>query len=430
MAPGSKVVTEYLEKSGLMDDLDQLGFNVVGYGCTTCIGNSGPLPPHVLEKVQGEDLVVCSVLSGNRNFEGRVQQDVKANYLMSPPLVVAYALAGTIELDLQTEAIGKDRDGQDVFLRDIWPTQEEVAAVVEAHVTSDLFRKSYADVFEGDEKWNEIEVTQSELYAWDEDSTYVKNPPYFDTMMSYAPHTVDDLNGMVVLAKLGDSITTDHISPAGSIRANSPAGEWLIAHGVEPAMFNSYGARRGHDEVMVRGTFANVRLRNQLAPGTEGGFTTYLPTGEVMTIFAASEFYKARGKGLIILAGKEYGTGSSRDWAAKGTALLGVRAVLAQSFERIHRSNLVGMGVLPLEFLPGESADALGLSGQEEFSLVGFSEDFAEGFPQGKVLRMRATTDGGHVKAFDVRVRLDTPQEMQYYRHGGILHYVLRSLIA
>ena len=429
LAPGSRVVTEYLKKGGLLDDLEQVGFNVVGYGCTTCIGNSGPLPEWVSKKVTENDLVVCSVLSGNRNFEGRIQQEVKANYLMSPPLVVAYALAGTLDIDLQTDSLGKDRDGNDVFLKDIWPTQAEVASVIESSLSSDLFRSSYADVFKGDEKWAEIAAGSGERYSWDSDSTYIKNPPYFQDMDKQAPDRVEDLNGMNVLAMLGDSVTTDHISPAGSIKLNSPAGEYLVSRGVEPSMFNSYGARRGHDEVMVRGTFANIRLRNLIAPGTEGGFTTHWPTNEVVTIFEASERYKKSGTPLIVIAGKEYGTGSSRDWAAKGTFLLGVRAVLAQSFERIHRSNLVGMGVLPLEFMSGESASTLGLSGKEEMSLVGFAAAHAEGFSGGKVLDMRATDDSGNTKVFQVKVRIDTPQEVQYYRNGGILQYVLRQLL-
>jgi len=355
LAPGSKVVTEYLEKSKLLDDLNQIGFNVVGYGCTTCIGNSGPLPEWVSKKVQEDDLVVCSVLSGNRNFEGRIQQDIKANYLMSPPLVVAYALAGTMEIDLQNDPLGKDRDGNDVYLKDIWPTQASVAEVIESSIDRDLFERSYTDVFKGDEKWAAIDAPSSDLFAWNGDSTYIKNPPYFAGMSKEAPSRVADLVGLRALAVLGDSITTDHISPAGAIKLNSPAGQYLVGRGVEPKMFNSYGARRGHDEVMVRGTFANVRLRNQLAPGTEGGFTTYLPTGEVTTIYDASVLYKQSGTPLIVIAGKEYGSGSSRDWAAKGTNLLGIKVVLAESFERIHRSNLVGMGILPLEFTGGDN---------------------------------------------------------------------------
>lgn len=424
LAPGSKVVTEYLQKSGLLDDLNQIGFNVVGYGCTTCIGNSGPLPDAVAKKIQENDLVVCSVLSGNRNFEGRIQQDIKANYLMSPPLVVAYALAGTMEIDLQNDPIGKDRDNNDVFLRDIWPTQAEVAGFIESSIDRELFTKSYAGVFQGDEKWAEINAPGGELFEWEDSSTYIKNPPYFQGMSRQAPEKVPDLIGLRALAVLGDSITTDHISPAGSIKLSSPAGKYLTDRGVEAKMFNSYGARRGHDEVMVRGTFANVRLRNQLAPGTEGGFTTFLPTGEVTTIYEASVQYRLSGIPLIVIAGKEYGSGSSRDWAAKGTNLLGIKIVLAESFERIHRSNLVGMGIVPLEFVNGENRESLGLTGHEEFSLVGFSDALANGFADGKILTMQAG-----LREFKVKVRIDTPQEYQYYRNGGILHYVLRQLL-
>lgn len=429
LAPGSKVVTEYLRKAGLLDDLEQVGFSVVGYGCTTCIGNSGPLPEWVSKKVQEEQLVVCSVLSGNRNFEGRIQQEVKANYLMSPPLVVAYSLAGTLDIDLQADPIGQDRDGNDVYLRDIWPSQADVAEVVEATLSRDLFVESYRDVFEGDEKWAAINAGHGELFEWDPASTYIKKPPYFEGMEAVADSEVDDLNGMQVLALLGDSITTDHISPAGSIKQQSPAGQYLISRGVEPAMFNSYGARRGHDEVMVRGTFGNVRLRNQLVPGSEGGVTIHHPSGEVMSIYEAAQRYKAKGTPLIVIAGKEYGSGSSRDWAAKGTFLLGVKAVLAESFERIHRSNLVGMGVLPLQFVPGQNAATLGLTGTEEFSLMELSYQAGRGFPDGKTLRMRATSADGDVKAFDVVVRIDTPKELEYYRNGGILQYVLRQLL-
>ncbi len=424
LAPGSRVVTEYLQKSGLLDDLNQIGFNVVGYGCTTCIGNSGPLPDAVAKTVQEEDLVVCSVLSGNRNFEGRIQQDVKANYLMSPPLVVAFALAGTLEIDLKKDPIGKDRDGTDVFLSDLWPTQEEVASYVESSIDRELFTKSYADVFKGDEKWANIDAPKGSLFEWEDSSTYIKNPPYFQGMSRVAPEKVADLYGMRALAVLGDSITTDHISPAGSIKLNSPAGKYLTERGVDARMFNSYGARRGHDEVMVRGTFANVRLRNLLAPGTEGGFTTYLPTGEVTTIYDASVQYKLTGTPLVVIAGKEYGSGSSRDWAAKGTNLLGIKMVLAESFERIHRSNLVGMGILPVEFMPGENRESLGLTGTETFNLIGLADALASGFSAGKVLRVEADA-----KEFSVKVRIDTPQEIQYYRNGGILHYVLRQLL-
>ncbi len=430
LAPGSRVVTEYLKKANLLDDLEKVGFHVVGYGCTTCIGNSGPLPDWVSKQVQDEELVVCSVLSGNRNFEGRVQQEVKANYLMSPPLVVAYALAGTMEINLQNDPIGKDGAGNDVFLRDIWPSQEDVASVIEAAVSRELFVSSYEDVFEGDEKWAEIDGGGGSRFEWEDESTYIKNPPYFRDMTAYAPREVQDLNSMKVLALLGDSITTDHISPAGAIKANSPAGEWLQSRGVLPKDFNSYGSRRGHDEVMVRGTFANIRLRNQLAPGTEGGFTVHHPTGEVVSIFEAAERYAKRETKLLVIAGKEYGTGSSRDWAAKGTYLLGVKAVLAESFERIHRSNLIGMGVLPLQFMPGENAATLGLNGTEEFSLLELAYNVDLHFREGKTLRMRATDANGDVKSFDVLVRIDTPKELEYYRNGGILQYVLRQLLA
>ncbi|MBS1716748.1 MAG: aconitate hydratase AcnA [Armatimonadetes bacterium] len=428
IAPGSRVASDILLKAGLQQYLDQLRFNIVGYGCTTCIGNSGPLPDVISKKVNEENLVVAAVLSGNRNFEGRISPDVKANYLMSPPLVVAYALAGSIEVDLTKDPLGEDKDGKPVYLSDIWPTQKEVAEAVAAAVKTELFTTNYAGVFKGDEKWNGISVEGSDVYAWDSGSTYVKNPPYFDDLTKEPAAKVNELTGMRVLAVLGDSVTTDHISPAGSIKANSPAGEYLMARGVEPKMFNSYGSRRGNDEVMVRGTFANIRLRNQLAPGTEGGFTTYLPTGEVTTIFDASEKYKKSGTPLMILAGKEYGSGSSRDWAAKGPFLLGVKAVIAESFERIHRSNLVGMGIVPLEFMPGENRETLGLTGHETFDLVGLSDGIATGFSGGKTLTVKATADG-KTKEFKALVRIDTPNEVQYYRHGGILQYVLRQLL-
>lgn len=424
LAPGSRVITDIYEKSGLNVPLDTLGFNVVGYGCTTCIGNSGPLPTEISKRINEDNLVVASVLSGNRNFEGRINQDIKANYLMSPPLVVAYALAGSIHVDLKNDPIGVDPTGEPVYLRDIWPSQDEINEVVRTSADRSIFETNYRDVFKGDEKWQEIEVTGSDLFAWNSDSTYVQNPPYFVGMDATAPTSVPDLHGMTALAKLGDSITTDHISPAGSIKLNSPAGQYLTERGVPAHMFNSYGSRRGNHEVMIRGTFANVRLRNQLAPGTEGGFTTYLPTGDVTTIFDASMRYQEAGTPLLILAGKEYGSGSSRDWAAKGTAMLGVKAVLAESFERIHRSNLVGMGVVPLEFMPGENAESLGLTGTESFDLVGLSDAVARGFDSGKTLTMRAGD-----KEFSVRVRIDTPQEVQYYLNGGILPFVLRSLL-
>jgi len=424
LAPGSRVATDMFKRTGLLDYLERLHFDVVGYGCTTCIGNSGPLPQAISERVNTDNLVVCSVLSGNRNFEGRVNQDVKANYLMSPPLVVAYALAGTIDIDLTREPLGRGKDG-DVYLKDIWPSQAEIGVMLAMGVKRDFYVDNYADVFRGDDKWNAIEVSGADQFQWDAASTYVKNPPYFDGMPAEAPAEVADLKGMRCLALLGDSVTTDHISPAGSIKLNSPAGSYLTEHGVAPAMFNSYGSRRGNDEVMVRGTFANIRLRNQLAPGTEGGFSVYLPTGEVTTIYEAAERYKADGTPLIVIAGKEYGTGSSRDWAAKGTLMLGIKAVLARSFERIHRSNLIGMGVLPLEFDEGGSAESLGLSGKETFDLEGLRRGVATEFRDGKVLTMSANG-----KSFPVKVRIDTPQELQYYRNGGILQYVLRQLLA
>ncbi|MBS1723784.1 MAG: aconitate hydratase AcnA [Armatimonadetes bacterium] len=429
LAPGSRVVTEYLRKSGLLDDLEAIGFNVVGYGCTTCIGNSGPLPPDVAKAVEDQDLTVVSVLSGNRNFEGRVQQAVKANYLMSPPLVVAYSLVGSIDVDLLNDPIGTAKDGSTVYLRDVWPTQQEISDMVHGHITREMFTRSYAGVFDGDDQWKEIEVTGGQRYEWSESSTYVRRAPYFEGMPKEAPTAVNDLCGLKVLALLGDSVTTDHISPAGSIKLNSPAGEYLTAKGVAPALFNSYGSRRGNHEVMIRGTFANVRLRNQLAPGTEGGFTTYPAGGEVTTIFDASTRYEAAGESLIVIAGKEYGTGSSRDWAAKGTMLLGAKVVLAESFERIHRSNLIGMGVLPLQFKSGDNAASLGLTGAETYSLVGLSQAFQSSFAGGKTLVMTATDSNGNTKTFDVLVRLDTPTEADYYRHGGVLQYVLRQLI-
>jgi len=431
LAPGSRVVTEYLKKAGLDRDLEKLGFHTVGYGCTTCIGNSGPLPPEISEQIDRENLVVCSVLSGNRNFEGRINSEVKANYLMSPPLVVAYAIAGRMDIDLYHEPLGTGSDGTPVYLKEIWPTQQEIQEMIGRSVSADLFRKNYAAVYEGDEQWNALKIPEGDLYSWPE-STYVKLPPYFDKMPKEAPETVNDIHGARVLALLGDSITTDHISPAGSIKLKSPAGEYLVQHGVtDPLKFNSYGSRRGNHEVMVRGTFANVRLRNQLAPETEGGFTTYLPATEVMTIFAASERYQAEGTPLIILAGKEYGSGSSRDWAAKGPNLLGVKVVIAESYERIHRSNLLGMGVLPLQFAAGESAASLKLTGGEVFEIVGLSEGVANSFANGRTVKVKAAGEnGGAVIEFDATVRIDTDQELLYYRNGGILQYVLRQLLA
>jgi aconitate hydratase len=429
LAPGSRVATEMYKKVGLLRYQEELKFDVVGYGCTTCIGNSGPLPQAISQHVNSENLVVCSVLSGNRNFEGRINQDIKANYLMSPPLVVAYALAGTINIDLTTDPLGEDEEGRPVYLKDIWPTQAEIAEALAKGVQRELYVDNYADVFKGDDKWNSIEVFGADKFEWDKDSTYIKNPPYFDGMTKEAPERVAELTGMRCLALLGDSVTTDHISPAGSIKLNSPAGSYLTGHDVDAKMFNSYGSRRGNHEVMVRGTFANIRLRNLLAPGTEGGFTVYLPTGEVTTIYDAAVQYKQDGTPLLVIAGKEYGTGSSRDWAAKGTTMLGIRAVLAQSFERIHRSNLIGMGVLPLEFMPGESATTLKLTGKETFDLQGLQEAAAGEFANGKVLKLIARSEDAE-KVIQVRVRIDTPQELLYYKNGGILQYVLRQLLS
>jgi aconitate hydratase len=420
LAPGSKVVMDYYDRAGLLPYLDKLGFNLVGYGCTTCIGNSGPLPPAISAAVNEDDLAVVSVLSGNRNFEGRINQDVKMNYLASPPLVVAYALAGTMDIDLVSEPLGSDADGQPVYLADIWPTPDEVSSVVASAVSSDMFTRDYADVFAGDDNWRGMDVPAGDTFQWDESSTYVRRPPYFDGMPQ-TPAPVSDIHGAKVLAKLGDSVTTDHISPAGSIKATAPAGQYLTEHGIERGDFNSYGSRRGNHEVMIRGTFANIRLRNQLAPGTEGGVT--VKDGNEQSIYDASREYIAEGTPLIVLGGKEYGSGSSRDWAAKGTALLGVRAVLTESFERIHRSNLIGMGVLPLQFKPGESAESLGLTGTETFSITGV-EELNSGVTPGEV---EVTADG---KTFTAVVRIDTPGEADYYRHGGIMQYVLRSLLA
>jgi aconitate hydratase len=425
LAPGSKVVTEYLHKAGLTPYLDQLGFNLVGYGCTTCIGNSGPLPDEIAAIVREKALVVCSVLSGNRNFEGRIQQDVRANYLASPPLVVAYALAGWITKDLTTEPLGEDPSGKPVYLREIWPTEEEIQAAMMRSVTADMFRKSYAEVFEGDERWQRLAVPEGNRFVWDADSTYIRKPTFLEGMtMTSAPPA--DITGARVLALLGDSVTTDHISPAGSIKPDTPAGRYLIEKGVKPSDFNSYGARRGNHEVMVRGTFANVRLRNQLAPGTEGGWTLYQPGGELMTIYDASVKYRDASVPLVIVAGKEYGSGSSRDWAAKGTYLLGVKAVIAESFERIHRSNLVNMGVLPLQFKDGQSAASVKLAGTEEFSILGVASGLK---PRGEV-RVRARAADGTVNEFSTVVRIDTPEELVAFRHGGILPYVVRQLVS
>jgi aconitate hydratase A / 2-methylisocitrate dehydratase len=427
LAPGSKVVTEYLAEAGLTPYLEKLKFHTVGYGCTTCIGNSGPLPQPVADAIEARNLVVASVLSGNRNFEGRINPDVRANYLMSPPLVVAYALAGRIDIDLDKEPLGEDPAGNPVFLRDIWPSSREIADTVGRAVKPAMFEKSYGVVFEGDERWRGLDVPLGDTYAWEGDSTYIKHPPYFEGMPERAA-PIGDLVGARVLAVLGDSVTTDHISPAGNIKKDVPAGQYLIAHGVDPKDFNSYGARRGNHEVMVRGTFANVRLKNLLAPGTEGGVTRHLPDGAPMSIFEASELYAAEKVPLFVLAGKEYGSGSSRDWAAKGPRLLGVRAVIAESYERIHRSNLVGMGIVPLQFLAGQTAASLGLSGEEIFETVGLPELLSSGFSGGRELTVRATDAAGKLKQLRTVVRIDTPQEIAYYQHGGILHYVLRQL--
>jgi aconitate hydratase len=423
LAPGSQVVTEYYEKSGLNTYLDALGFNLVGYGCTTCIGNSCPLPEEVSALVEEKDLVVCSVLSGNRNFEGRIQPQVRANYLASPPLVVAYALAGSLTVDITREPLGTGRDGQPVYLKDIWPTQQEVQQTMLSAVQSEMYQRRYADVFKGDERWQRLPAPQGDRFEWKDASTYIANPPYFEGM-TLDPAPITDVTGARVLALLGDSVTTDHISPAGSIKADSPAGQYLIAHGVHPRDFNQYGARRGHHEVMMRGTFANIRLRNQVAPGTEGGVTLYLPGDEQMSIYDAAMKYQQAGVPLMVIAGKEYGSGSSRDWAAKGTRLLGVRAVIAESFERIHRSNLVNMGVLPLQFKAGDSAASLGLTGREVFDIA-----LASLAPRGE-LAVTARADDGRTTAFTVRVRVDTPEELTAYRHGGILPYVVRQLVA
>jgi len=421
LAPGSRVVTDYLNKAGLSDDLDAVGFYTVGYGCTTCIGNSGPLKDEISNAVKAGDAIACSVLSGNRNFEGRVHPEVKMNFLASPPLVVAYALAGTLNLDLTTEPLGTGSDGQPVFLKDIWPTPAEIQQFIAKSVDAAMFKKSYASVFAGDEHWNAINTPTSKIYAWDDKSTYVKNPPYF-VGMTMKPGAVTDVRGARALAVLGDSVTTDHISPAGDISKSSPAAKYLVSLGVQPADFNSYGARRGNHEVMMRGTFANIRLRNQLAPGTEGGVTVHVPSGEQMSIYDAAMRYKQEGTPLVILAGKEYGTGSSRDWAAKGTMLLGVKAVISESFERIHRSNLIGMGVLPLMFKEGQNAASLGLTGKESFEIIGLNGGAA------KMVTVVATPTTGTPIKFEVRVRIDTPKEREYFQHGGILHYVLRQL--
>ena len=438
LAPGSKVVMDYYDRAGLTPYLDKIGFNLVGYGCTTCIGNSGPLPEEVSAAVNRADLAVVSVLSGNRNFEGRINPDVKMNYLASPPLVVAYALAGTMDLDLTTEPLGIDTEGRPVYLSDLWPSAAEVQEVVDTAIASEMFSRDYADVFRGDATWRALATPEGDTFAWDPRSTYVRKPPYFEGM-SPTPPPVGDIAGARVLAVLGDSVTTDHISPAGSIKADSPAGHYLAEHGVERRDYNSYGSRRGNHEVMIRGTFANIRLRNQLAPGTEGGVTRdFTQDGAPVTsIFEASEHYLAAGAPLVILAGKEYGSGSSRDWAAKGTMLLGVRAVIAESYERIHRSNLIGMGVLPLQYGDGDSAASLGLTGTETFAITGIDALNGGGVPDTVTVTAR-TSDGNNgesqatifeAKVFQVKVRIDTPGEADYYRHGGIMQYVLRSLV-
>ncbi len=423
LAPGSRVVTDYLEKAGLIDDLEAVGFYNVGYGCTTCIGNSGPLKPEIAEAVQKANVVGTSVLSGNRNFEGRIHPLVRMNFLASPPLVVAYALAGNMDVDLFNDPLGEDRDGKPVFMKDIWPSQKEVQDTIAKNIDSGMFKKSYDSVFQGDANWKGIDSPTGEIYTWDEASTYVKNPPYFEGMRK-KPDPVSNIEGARVLALLGDSVTTDHISPAGSIAADSPAAEYLKAQGVKPSDFNSYGSRRGNHEVMMRGTFANIRLRNKLAPGTEGGWTCHQPSGEQMSIFDAANRYREEGTPLIVLAGSEYGTGSSRDWAAKGTLLLGVKAVIAKSFERIHRSNLIGMGVLPLQFLDGQDAESLGLTGKEVFDIKGQTDAGA------RTVAVTATPPAGKAINFQAQVRIDTPKERDYYEHGGILHYVLRQLAA
>ncbi len=428
LAPGSQVVTEYLRESGLLTSLEKLNFHVVGYGCTTCIGNSGPINPKLSAEIKDSDLVVAAVLSGNRNFEGRVHPEVRANYLASPPLVVAYALAGNVNINLTQDPLGTGSDGQPVYLKDIWPTNREISETVARSVHSEMFRKKYADVFEGDTAWQSLKIPEGQTYAWDIHSTYVRHPPYFEAM-TIQPLPVKDITGARVLAVLGDSITTDHISPAGSIKKDGPAGKYLMEHGVKPEDFNSYGARRGNHEVMMRGTFANIRLKNRMVPGVEGGFTVHLPNESSMPIFDAAMKYQEEKIPLIILAGKEYGSGSSRDWAAKGTMLLGVKAVIAESYERIHRSNLVGMGILPLEFTDGQSATSLGVTGREVIEIEGLAEGVRTGF-KSRQLTVRAKNDLGKITSFQTRVRIDMPQEVEYFRHGGVLPFVLRKLLS
>jgi len=423
LAPGSKVVTDYLQAAGLTPYLDKLNFHLVGYGCTTCIGNSGPLPEPIGAAIKENNLVAVAVLSGNRNFEGRIHPLVRANYLASPPLVVAYALAGRMDLDITTEPLGNDTAGKPVYLKDVWPTPQEVETAVRAAVSTSQFTKEYGEIFEGDARWKSMPIPKGDTYKWDPNSTYIKMAPYFENMPK-TPPSLSDIRDARVLAVLGDSVTTDHISPAGSIPADSPAGKYLISKGVKPHEFNSYGARRGNHEVMMRGTFANIRLRNQLAPGTEGGWTLFQPSGEKMSIYDAAVKYREAGVPLVVIAGKEYGSGSSRDWAAKGTRLLGVRAVIAESYERIHRSNLVGMGVLPLEFKSGENRESLGLTGHETFSVEGVAP-----LSPKKAISVHAKSDEGKVKTFTATARVDTPEEVSYYHHGGILQYVLRQML-
>ncbi len=429
LAPGSKVVSDYYERAGLTPYLEKLGFNLVGYGCTTCIGNSGPLPEEVSEAVREGGLVAASVLSGNRNFEGRIHSEVRANYLMSPPLVVAFALAGRIDIDMYNEPLATDSEGRSVFLKDLWPTQQEIREVVASAIQSEMYKESYAEVYTGDDQWAALEVPGGARFDWQEDSTYVRQPPYFLGMAPDSAERVEPIRGARVIALLADSVTTDHISPAGSIRKESPAGGYLIAHDVAPKDFNSYGARRGNHEVMVRGTFANGRIRNRLVPGVEGGITKHLPSDEVMTIYDAAMRYQEAGTPLVVLAGKEYGSGSSRDWAAKGPYLQGIKAAIAESYERIHRSNLIGMGVLPLQFASGDSIDSLGLDGTESFDIDGLAEGIANGFADGREVTVTARATDGAAKEFRATVRIDTPQEVLYYKHGGILQYVLRQLL-
>jgi len=417
------VVTEYLQTSDLLPYLEELKIDVVGYGCTTCIGNSGPLPEEISEAVNENDLVVAAVLSGNRNFEGRINPDVRANYLASPPLVVAYALAGTVDIDLVNEPLGTGKSGESVYLKDIWPSQEEVRREIETALDPNIYKKQYADVYTGNEQWNEVEVPSGDLYAWDPDSTYIQEPSFFKDL-SPEPEDLKDIEGARVLVKVGDSVTTDHISPAGAIPSQMPAGQYLISKGVDPRDFNSYGSRRGNHEVMVRGTFGNIRLRNQLAGGKEGGYTVHFPDGEETTIYEASLRYQEEGVPLVVVAGKEYGTGSSRDWAAKGSFLLGIKAVIAESFERIHRSNLIGMGVLPLQFMNGDSAQSLGLTGDETYDITGLAD-----LEPGAELTVKATGDDGETRKFKARARVDSPVEVEYLRNGGILQTVLRQLL-